>query len=307
MSFSSEIKQELCNLPLENTCCQRAELAGLLALSGTLIAESDGGGVRLRTENAHVAKRAFTLLSGLFSVHPKRMAVEKKNEGYIHTIHLYEHDNFVHIMKALGFWRDGRAKFSADPFVTGESCCRRAFLRGAFLGAGSVSAPQKSYHLEIETHYHRLSGDILQLFEDESLKARRVMRKSNHVIYMKESEEIADALAALGATDSALTLYHIKVEKDMKNRINRQVNCETANLTKIANTAAVHIKAIQRVLQSPLREELTPAMHELALLRLQNPESSLAELAQALSEPLSKSGVSRRLQKFVDLAEKLPS
>jgi len=304
MSFSSEVKNELCRFMPETLCCRRAELAGMIALAGTFLPDTEGGGLRLRTENKDVADRAATLIQALFA---KETHVVTTDTISIFTLTLPKDDGFLHIMKTLGFYFENRLHFCADPFVTAESCCRRAFLRGAFLGGGSVSAPQKSYHLEIETHYHRLSGDILQLFEDESLKARRVMRKSNHVIYMKESEEIADALAALGATDSALTLYHIKVEKDMKNRINRQVNCETANLTKIANTAAVHIKAIQRVLQSPLREELTPAMHELALLRLQNPESSLAELAQALSEPLSKSGVSRRLQKFVDLAEKLPS
>ncbi len=305
MSFSSEIKQELCSLPLENTCCQRAELAGLLALSGTLISESEGGGLRLRTENAHVAKRAFTLLSGLFSVHPKRMAVEKKNEGYIHTIHLYEHDNFVPIMKTLGFWRDGRVKFSADPFVTGESCCRRAFLRGAFLGAGSASAPQKSYHLEIETHYRDLAQDLLHLFEDEQLSARSVIRKSNYVIYMKDSEEIADTLTALGATDSALNLYHVKIEKDMKNQVNRRVNCETANLTKIANSAALQIQAIKKVMSATIAADLSEELIELAKLRIENPEASLIELASMLNEPISKSGVSRRLQKLIKMAEEL--
>ncbi|MGN1059120.1 MAG: DNA-binding protein WhiA [Clostridia bacterium] len=305
MSFSSEIKQELCRLPLDSPCCQRAELAGLTALSGTLLSESDGGGLRLRTENAAVAQRAYALLSGLFSVHPKRTAARKKSEGYIHTLHLYQDQSYVRIMKALGFWRDGRVKFCADPFVTGESCCRRAFLRGAFLGGGSASAPQKSYHLEIETHYQGLAHDVLQLFADEELAARSVMRKSNYVIYIKDSEEIADALTALGATDSALSLYHIKIEKDMKNKVNRRVNCETANLTKTANTAALQIMAIHKVMASPAAASLSPGLLELAGLRLENPEASLSELAAMLDKPISKSGVSRRLQKLVVMAEKL--
>ncbi|MBE7021673.1 MAG: DNA-binding protein WhiA [Ruminococcaceae bacterium] len=302
MSFSSEVKKELCCTLPESACCRRAELAGILALAGTPLAEAEGGGLRLRTENADVAQRAADLLRLLFSKEIHTISADGKN---IHTLLLKKEDGFLHIMKSLGFYFDGRIRFCADPFITGESCCRRAFLRGAFLGGGSVSAPQKSYHLEIETHYHGLSGDLLQLFEDESLRARSVMRKSNHVIYIKESEEIADALAALGATDSALELYHIKVEKDMKNRINRQVNCETANLTKTANTAALQIAAIHKVMQSPLREELTPSMLELAELRVQNPEASLLELASLLPEPLSKSAVSRRLQKIVTLAEML--
>ncbi len=305
MSFSSEIKHELCQLPLEGLCCQKAELAGLLALAGTLLSEAEGGGVRFRTENAAVAERAYMLLSGLFSVHPKRMAVEKKNEGYIHTLQLYANDSFLLVMKALGFFRDGRVKFCVDPFVTGDSCCRRAFLRGAYLGAGSASAPEKSYHLEIETHFHDLAQDLVQLFNDEQLSARLVTRKSNYVIYIKDSEEIADTLAALGATDSALNLYSIKIEKDMKNMVNRRVNCETANLSKTADTAARHIKAIRKVMASPLASDLPPAMIELADLRLENPEASLIELANMLSEPISKSGVSRRLQKLENMAEKL--
>ncbi len=305
MSFSSEIKQELCQMPLEGNCCQLAELAGLITSAGTVMSESAGGGLRLRTENATVAERAFVLLSGLFSVHPKRMAVEKRNEGFIHTLHLYQDKRFEKIIRTLGFWRNGRIKFCVDPFITAESCCRRAFLRGAFLGSGSASAPQKSYHFEIETHYRDLAQDLLQLFEDEQLAARFVMRKSNYVIYMKDSEEIADTLTALGATDSALKLYHVKVEKDMKNKVNRRVNCETANLTKTANTAALQIKAINKVMASRLASELPPSLLELSELRIENPEASLSELASMLEEPISKSGVSRRLQKLIDMAERL--
>jgi len=300
MSFSSEVKAELCAALPDAICCRRAELAGIIALSGTPLPESEGGGMRLRTENEMVAKRAATLIQLLFSKQIEPEGTEKKN---IYTLTLTKDNGFLHMMKSLGFYFDKRIHFSVDPFITSEPCCRRAFLRGAFLGGGSVTSPQKSYHLEIETHYHRLASDILQLFEDETLKARCVMRKSNHVIYIKESEEIADTLAALGATDSALELYSIKVEKDMKNRINRQINCESANQNKIANTAAIHRKAIQKVMQSHLREELSPAVLELAELRLNNPEASLTELAAMLSEPLSKSGVSRRLQKIVMLSE----
>lgn len=302
MSFSSEVKTELCSTPCDALCCSRAELAGILSFAGSPMTAKEGGGLRLRTENEDVAGRVIALVDKLFS---KKVAVHAADNKNMFTVYIKNEDGFLHMMKSLGFIVDGRMQFTADPFITSEPCCRRAFLRGAFLGGGSVTSPQKSYHLEIETHYHRLAADLLQLFEDETLKARSVMRKSNHVIYIKESEEIADTLAALGATDSALELYSVKVEKDMKNRINRQINCESANQTKIANTAAIHRKAILRVMQSHLREELTPSMLELAELRLKNPEASLAELALLLSEPLSKSAVSRRLQKIVMLAETL--
>ncbi len=305
MSFSSDVKQELCQEFPETVCCQRAELSGLIAMSGTLLSESDGGGLRFRTENEAVIRRVQELLAILFSVSPHRMARRKKDNGYIYSLRLGKTQGFEQIMKALGLWRDGRAKFCVDPFITGESCCRRSFLRGAFLGGGSVSAPEKSYHLEIETHYHDLARDLLQLFEDEQLAARSVVRKSNFVIYMKDSEEIADALTALGATDSALALYAIKVEKDMKNQINRRVNCETANLTKTANAAAIQIQAINKLLNSFKAADLTPPLAELAKLRLENPEASLTELGTMLTEPISKSGVNRRLKKLIQLADEL--
>jgi len=305
MSFSSEIKTELCNLPLSSACCNRAELAGLAALCGTLLSESAGGGLRFRTENEAVAQKIETLLSSLMGITAKQRRIRKKNEGYIYTLHIEGGEGFVRLMKTLGFWQDGRIKFCANPFITAESCCRRSFLRGAFLGSGSASAPQKSYHLEIETHHRDLAADIVQLFMDEQLAARSVIRKSNYVIYIKDSEEIADALTALGATDSALNLYYIKIEKNMKNKINRRVNCETANLTKTANAAAQQIVAIQKVLRSPLSASLSQGHLELAQLRLENPEASLAELAAMMEKPISKSGVSRRLQKMIDLAEGL--
>ncbi len=304
MSFASEIKKELCHLPLETACCARAELAGICALCGTLLSESDGGGLRLRTENAAVATRAHGLISELYGISTRRMSVRKKTEGYIYTLHIPAGESFTRLAKALGFLQDDRVKFCADPFITADSCCRRSFLRGAFLGSGSASA-QNSYHFEIETHYHDLARDILQLFRDEEILARTVMRKSSHVIYIKDSEEIADALAALGATDAALELYSIKIEKDMKNQVNRRVNCENANMTKTANTAAAQIVAINKVLASPMAADLTEGVLELAHLRLQNPEASLSELADMMEKPISKSGVSRRLQKIIDLAETL--
>lgn len=305
MSFSSDVKRELCKIEPEAPCCLKAELSGLLALSGTFLSESEGGGLRFRTENEDVMRRTQELLATLFGITPLKSVMSKKGAGNIYTFRLLKNQTYNQIMRTLGFWREGRVKFSVDPFITADSCCRRAFLRGAFLSSGSVNAPEKSYHLEIETHYHGLARDILQLFEDEQLSVRSVMRKSNFVIYIKDSEEIANALTALGATDSALELYSIKVEKDMINQINRRVNCETANLTKTANAAATQIKAINKLLASRFASDLSPALLELAKLRLENPEASLSELGTLLTVPISKSGVNRRLQKLIQMAEEL--
>ena len=304
MSFSSDIKKELCGLSIESACCARAELAGLCALCGAFMPESEGGGLRLRTENRAVSVRAHGLITQLYGINTRRTTISKKTEGFIYLLQVPAGEGFTRLMKALGFLQDDRAKFCVDPFITADSCCRRAFLRGAFLAGGSASA-QHSYHFEIETHYHDLAHDLLQLFRDEEIDARTVQRKSNHVIYIKDSEEIAEALTALGATDSALTLYSIKVEKEFNNRLNRQQNCDIANLTKVAEAAAHQLTAIKKVLASPMASDLPDTLLELASLRMENPEASLSELGAMLEKPISKSGVSRRLQKFIDMADML--
>ena len=303
MSFSSDVKKELCNIPFDNPCCLRAELAALVSFCGSLVMVREMNALRIRTENMLVAKRTQTLFKLVFGYDIDITERLKKGGGSTFTIYVYEPHMLSNVVNRLGLLVNKLIKFNINPFLVQDECCKRAYLRGAFLGGGSVTSPEKSYHFEIETHYHSLSRDLAQLFDDEEINARTVVRKSDYVLYIKESEAIADIIALMGATDSMIEVYNVKMEKDYKNNINRQVNCETANLKKIGDAAGKQIVAIKK-LMADKKTEIPDGLKELAQLRVEYPESSLKELGEMLTPPISKSGVNHRLNKIIEMAEK---
>ena len=301
MSFSSEVKQELCHTDTEKKCCQKAELAGVVSFCGFL----SGSDFILRTENELVAERMRELFSVIFAVSPEYEEATRGAKGKIYTLCLSEKKGQKKILTELGLYRNHMVKFSIDPFLVHGDCCARAYLRGAFLGGGSVNSPLRSYHLEIETHYFGLSRDLAALFSDLSYEAKTVMRKGSYVTYLKDSEKIGDILGMMGATSSMMELYNAKIEKEVKNKVNRRVNCETANITKTANAAAIQIKSIQRLIAKRGTDAIPEHLRELVDLRLNYPEASLAELGEMLTPPISKSGVNHRIRKLMELEKML--
>lgn len=297
MSFSSEVKRELCCIDLTKKCCQKAELAGIVAFCGFL----DGADFILRTENKLVAERIQKLFSVLFGFAPVCRETSRGAKGRMYTLRLSEKNGLYKVLAQLGLCRGQMVKFAADPFLVQEDCCAKSYLRGAFLGGGSVNAPQRSYHLEIETHYFGLSHDLSSLLSDLAFEVKTVMRKGNYVTYLKDSEKIGDILGMMGATSSMMELYNAKIEKEVKNTVNRRVNCETANITKTANAAALQIKSIERLMAKKGSDSIPERLRELAELRLEYPEASLAELGEMLSPPISKSGVNHRMKKLMDM------
>lgn len=300
MSFSSEVKQELCRLELGKKCCQTAELSALTAFGGFM----DGSNLVLRTENQMAAERMKKLFVSVFGFSPACETTGRGRTGNIYTLRLTEREGLQKVLLRLGLLRNQMVKFAIDPFLVQDNCCARAYLRGAFLGGGSVNSPHRSYHMEIETHYYGLSRDLSSLFAELSYEAKTVMRKGSCVTYLKDSEKIGDILGLMGATDSMLELYNAKIEKDVKNAVNRRVNCETANIAKTANAAALQSKSIQK-LAAKGENAIPEHLRELADLRLQYPEASLVELGAMLNPPLSKSGVNHRMRKLIELAEML--
>lgn len=303
MSFSSDVKEELCKIPLDNSCCARAELAGIISFCGNIVTRPDSIALRIRTENYFVAKRVQELIKSVFDFDIDFTERAKTKGKSSYTMYIYEQSQLSHITNRLGLLVNKIVKFNINPFLVQEECCKRAYLRGAFLGGGSVTSPEKSYHFEIETHYHGLSSDLLMIFDEEEIPVKTVVRKSGNVVYIKESETIADLLALMGATDSMIEVYNVKMEKDYKNNINRQVNCETANLKKIGDAAGKQIVAIKK-LMADKNVDLPQGLKELAALRIEYPEASLKELGEMLSPPISKSGVNHRLKKIIEMAEK---
>ena len=303
MSFSFDVKKELCECSLENKCCNIAELAAAVSFCGSVVTRTDGNALRIRTENFYVAERIQKLFKAAFGYEVDITERAKVKGGSTFTIYIYEQAMMSAVMNRLGLLTNKMIKFSINPFLVQDECCKRAYLRGAFLGGGSVTSPKKSYHFEIETHYHGLNHDLEQLFEDAEINVKTVVRKSGYVLYIKESEIIADVIALMGATDSMIEVYNIKMEKDYKNNIHRQVNCETANLKKIGDASAKQIFAIKKLMAD--QKNIPEQLKELAALRVEYPKSSLKELGEMLTPPISKSGVNHRLNKLIELAEKM--
>ncbi|MEE1065729.1 MAG: DNA-binding protein WhiA [Acutalibacteraceae bacterium] len=182
--------------------------------------------------------------------------------------------------------------------------CYCAFLRGAFMSCGSLSDPQKGYHLEFVVQHNKLSGDLLKILTNFNLSAKYILRKYSHVIYIKGSENIEDLLTMMGAPNSSLQLMGIKVQKDVRNKINRKMNFEAANMSRAIEAGLAQVEAIEIIERKQGLDSLTDELKELAILRKENPDMSLKELGAALSVPISRSGVNHRLAKLVSIADK---
>lgn len=302
MSFSAEVKKELCGIE-DKSCCRRAELAGLAAFCGSMVTGEGGKQfLRLRTENPTVARRMYALSKSLFHT---PLAVRHAMSTGLYSITIQKSTELDVLMQRLGLIQEGRVKFSLDPFLAQDDCCARAYVRGAFLGGGSLSEPEKSYHFEIVTHYKTLSGDLSRLLADYGFELKTIFRKGYYVTYAKDSEVISDLLAFMGASGAMMELYNVKILKDMRNNVNRRVNCETANLTKTADAAVRQIQCIKKIEKLRGLDSLPESLQTIAQLRMDNPEASLLELGNMLQPPIGKSGVNHRLKKIVDIADSL--
>lgn len=312
MSFSMETKNELSRLVPEDYCCQLAELSALIRMSGTIqLAGFQKVNIKIATENAAIARKIFTLLKKCFGIHTELMVkknrVLKKNNHYMMIINSSAGAN--DILQKLGILRIDDGQFSIDYSIPHEliknRCCKRAYLRGAFLGAGSVSDPEKTYHLEFVTSSEEHSEDLKDLINEFELGAKIVQRKNSYVVYVKEGDQIVDLLNIMGAHAALLNLENIRIVKQVRNNVNRIVNCETANLSKIVNASMRQIENIEYIERTHGFKILPDGLREIAELRLQYKEASLKELGQMLTPPVGKSGVNHRLRKIEKIAEKI--
>lgn len=298
MSFTVDVKNELCNIKYDKRCCLRAHLAGIAGFCGLVSFEEGKQIFKMRTENAAIARRAFSLIKELYGI-----KAEIKTAKKIHSIIVEK--GYESMLSELGYMTGGVVKFYADPFVMHDDCCKTAFLAGAFLGGGYVKTPKNGYHFEIKTHYRDLSRDLCDIINEVGFEAKSVIRKSEYVVYIKQSDAICDILGYLGATDAMLELCNVKILKDVRNNITRKVNCDTANITKAADAAAVQLNAIN-VIKSKIGLEAIPeSLEQVARLRIEYPEANLTELGNMLVPPISKSGVNHRLKKIMKMAEEL--
>ncbi|HZJ56976.1 MAG TPA: DNA-binding protein WhiA [Clostridia bacterium] len=313
MSFSSRVKNELCHIGDQPPCCSLAELAALIQICGSIhVSGRQGVSLRVNTENPGVARRIFLTLKRLYNIQAeiavrKKRRLRKNNSYYLV---LSKNQQAMRVLMDTGIVRkrDGGDLWinrTIDQTIVRKRCCKRAYIRGAFLGGGSVSDPEKIYHLEIVTHNEVYADSLASLINEFGLSARTIGRKNNFVVYLKDGGHIVNLLNIIGAHAALLDLENIRIYKDMRNNINRIVNCETANLGKTINAAVRQIENIQYLRDHYGLSKLTPPLREIAELRSNNPDASLKELGQMLDPPIGKSGVNHRLRKLDQMADNI--
>ncbi|MEA5038782.1 MAG: DNA-binding protein WhiA [Clostridiaceae bacterium] len=290
MSFTTEIKNELCRIPISAPCCALAECLGMLLYAGRCDREQ----IRLQAETSAVRRRAAQLLQLNFHIAPQEEKASLTVSG----------EDAARVLAGFGY--DGPGTLQLNRALVEEECCKSAFLRGAFLAGGYVSTPDKGYHLELTTAHYRVARQTSALLLDMELPAGYIQRRGNHVLYLKDSTLIEEFLTAAGATGSAMELMLKKVERDLRNNVNRKVNCETANLSKTVDASARQVAAIETLRLRGMLEELPAPLLETALLREGNPELSLSELCALHKTPISRPGLSNRLRRLVKLSEEQP-
>ena len=298
MSFTMDVKNELCNEFPSSRCCVRAHLAGIVGFCGAYITENKTEILRMRTESGAIAERIVALCAELFDIEPEIIKT-----GKIYSVDITE--NLTRILTELGFMQNGVVKFLIDPFVVHDECCKASFVSGAFLGGGYVKTPKNGYHFEIKTHYRDLSRDLSEVMTDIGFEPKMVTRKSEYVSYIKQSDVICDILGLFGATDSMFELCNVKIYNDMTNKAIRRANCDMANINKSVAAAAEQIAAINKIKSKTGLAALPPVLEEMARIRLDNPDANLKELGDLVNPPISKSGVNHRLKKIIQFAEGL--
>ncbi len=310
MSFSSDAKMELCQGKGLASCCKLAELAAFIHGVGTLRIGRGGQSVVMTTEVPAVARRIFSLCKACFSVTPEVQTQEHKRLGKRNIYHVViGPDSAQKILEATGLMRETEEglRFSrAVPMsLLRKTCCRHAYLRGAFLATGTLSDPGKAYHLEIISSSEDYAKSLVNFFGRLELPAKMVLRKESHVVYIKESESIVELLGRMGAHKALLAFENVRITKNMRNNVNRQANCDNANVEKTMDAAQRQIDAIRYIEEHGGFSRLTAPLRLMAETRLEHPDTPLKELGEAMTPPLSKSAVNHRLRKLVEIAKQM--
>lgn len=303
MSFSSDVKEELSRQRNHSRHCQIAEAAAMFRMNGKL-SESESGAKRLqaRFENAAAAERFVQLLESGF---PCR--AEMRVKGEIYTVSVpgsAETKKILETMKLLD--ADGHYDDRTDlisKLVVQNSCCKRAFIRGAFLAGGSIINPEKSYHMEFTCQSEEKAEQLKELIGTFEIDAKIIQRKKYHVVYLKEGDQIVDLLAVMEANQALMNLENVRIYKEVRGSVNRKVNCDTANINKTVSAAKQQLDDIRLIRDTMGLDNLPDPLKAAAFARLENPEVALKELGELLDPPVGKSGINHRLKKLKQIAD----
>lgn len=294
MSFSQDVKNELLKTEYEQSCCEKALLYGL-CIFGKSFSQY---GISMQSENAGIAKLYKTLMKKFCNV---KCSVKTSPTGRSYSVNVESKSECDKILSTFGHLNSGSLKINHSMFDC--DTCVNAFLAGAFLSCGTVSTPQKDYHLEFSIPYLNLSRSLVTLLEEMELAPKTSTRKGYNIVYFKDSGAIEDCLYIMGASSAMFEMMNIEIVKDFRNKANRTANCEAANIEKTVKASFAHIKAIEKIEQVKGLDYLKKDLREMAVLRRDNPELSLSELAKLSS--LSRSGVNHRLNRIVQIAQEL--
>lgn len=298
MSFSSETKNELCRQPLQKSCCIQAELYGILLFCNSF----SSGEVRIITEHRPFAARAEKLLKKAAGI-SFDLRTGESSPGKL-TLSISDPDKIKKLSVMFGYDAARSIAHHINLGVLEEECCRASFIRGAFLSGGSVTAPSKSYHLELITGHYSVAREMCAVLREMGFDPGSAARGGNYVAYFKHSETIEDVLTTIGAPLSAMEIMKAKVEKEISNSVNRRMNCDEANLEKTVNASQQQLRAIDILEKAGVLDELSDKLREAALLRRDNPELSLQQLAALAEPPVTKSCYNHRLRKITELAQR---
>ena len=300
LSFSNDVKNELSRLETNEVCCDKAEVLGVLRMSGAIVIRGMNIGIHFSTENAALARRVLQILKNNYQVQTEVVITRsrrlKKNNRYqVRVLPAPQVSIAMNELQLLSMESDLK-----NPLLS-KQCCKRAFLRGAFLGGGSISRPSSDYHLEMVTGNEDFAHSIIKVMHTFSMKAKLTDRKNDYIVYLKDGESITNFLRVIGAHNSMMELENVRVLKEMRNNVNRRVNCETANLGKVVKAAVRQVNCIKFIDEHMGLSELPQALQDTARLRLEYPDASLNELVE-YSGDIGKSGINHRLKKLQEMA-----
>ena len=297
-SFAGKVKNELCRVPVQRLCCARAEAYGVLLFCNAFSNRE----IRVITESADFAARLPRLFQRAFGLKFDRLPEEERGKL---IFGITDRSKLDRIINQLGYDPRQNLVLHVNFGLLEDECCRTAFLRGAFLAGGSVTDPEKRYHLELDTGHAQASREVATLLTEMGFLPHSVRRGGSSVIYFKQSEHIEDLLTTIGAPAAAMDIMTAKVDKEIRNGANRAMNCDMANVNKTIDAALEQKNAIQRLQENGRLERLPEKLRQTALLRLQYPEMSLSQLAEKCDPPVTKSCMNHRMRKLLEEAKKL--
>ncbi len=298
MSFSADVKKELTST-IPSACCYKAEAFAMLLFGRAFSA----GEISLMTEFSDVAHRYASCIRDLTDVTPE-IAESKAGNFKVSVANKADRLKILEFFGYTGKELALRVNLS-NLEQTNEDCCSKAFVRGAFLVCGSITDPEKDYHIEFTVTKAKLCDDLLQIIGDSGLKARKIIRNNSYVIYSKEAEAVEDFIGQMGAGNAFMHIVKTRAMKDIKNHINRRSNFESANMSRAIEAGLKQVRMIEFILEKITLKDMTPDLAQLCQIRIENPEASLDEIGKMMEPPLSRSAVSRRFKKLEAIAKEL--